>query len=37
MRALLAHSEVTSLNVDCDDPGILIDLDTPEDYERAKR
>jgi molybdenum cofactor cytidylyltransferase len=36
LRALLSHHEAASLNVDCDDPGILIDLDTPEDYERAK-
>jgi CTP:molybdopterin cytidylyltransferase MocA len=36
LRELLSRREASSLNVDCDDPGILIDLDTPEDYERAK-
>lgn len=37
LRVLLSRREAASLNVDCGDPGILIDLDTPEDYERAKR
>ncbi len=36
MRALLSRYKESSLDVVCDDPGILIDLDTPEDYERAK-
>lgn len=36
MRALLSNYKETSLDVACDDPGILIDLDTPEDYERVK-
>jgi molybdenum cofactor cytidylyltransferase len=36
LRALLSRRKGTSLDVACDDPGILIDLDTPEDYERAK-
>lgn len=36
LRELLSRRAATSLDVDCDDPGILIDLDTPEDYERAK-
>jgi len=36
MRALLSSYKATSLEVACDDPGILIDLDTPEDYERVK-
>ena len=34
LRALLAHYEQTSLEVSCDDPGILIDLDTPADFEK---
>jgi len=36
MRELLSRYRGTSLDVACDDPGILIDLDTPEDYELAK-
>ncbi len=36
LRALLSRRKGTFLDVACDDPGILIDLDTPEDYERAK-
>jgi molybdenum cofactor cytidylyltransferase len=36
MGALLSCYRETSLNVACDDPGILLDLDTPEDYERAQ-
>jgi molybdenum cofactor cytidylyltransferase len=35
MRALLAKSAENSRNVFCNDPGILMDIDTPEDYERA--
>ena len=37
MRTLLHRFEATSMNVACDDPGILIDMDTPDDYERAKK
>lgn len=36
MRVLLSRCKETSLDVACDDPGILLDLNTPEDYERAK-
>ncbi len=36
LRTLLSRYRATSLDVPCDDPGILIDLDTMEDYERAK-
>jgi molybdenum cofactor cytidylyltransferase len=35
MRALLARHQKTSIAVACDDPGILIDLDTPEDFKNA--
>jgi molybdenum cofactor cytidylyltransferase len=35
LRALLARYERTSLDVACEDPGILIDLDTPEDLKKA--
>ena len=35
LRALLARYEETSLDVACDDPGTLIDLDTPEDLIKA--
>lgn len=36
LGALLSLYRGTSMDVDCDDPGILINLNTPEDYERAK-
>jgi len=36
LRALLSRYRGTSMDVACEDSGILIDLDTPEDYERAK-
>jgi molybdenum cofactor cytidylyltransferase len=36
LRALLARYQETSLDVERDDPGILLDLDSPEDYKRAK-
>ncbi|MCX5905800.1 MAG: nucleotidyltransferase family protein [Deltaproteobacteria bacterium] len=36
LRVLLSRCKGRSVDVACDDPGILIDLDTPEDYERAK-
>jgi molybdenum cofactor cytidylyltransferase len=35
LRALLARYERTSLDVACEDQGILIDLDTPEDLKKA--
>ncbi|MEN6621710.1 MAG: nucleotidyltransferase family protein [Smithella sp.] len=35
LRALLARYTETSWDVYCSDPGILLDIDTPEDYERA--
>lgn len=36
MGALLARCRDTSLDVPCDDPGIHVDLNTPDDYERAQ-
>lgn len=36
MGALLSRCRETSLDVACEDPGILVDLNTPEDYERAQ-
>jgi len=35
LRSLLSRYEERTAEVDCNDPGILIDLDTPEDYRRA--
>ncbi len=35
LRALLARYKDASRDVHCNDPGILLDIDTPEDYERA--
>lgn len=35
LRRLLARYTQKSRNVLCNDPGILMDIDTPEDYERA--
>ena len=35
MRALLAEYTEKSRDVYCTDPGILLDIDTPEDYEKA--
>ncbi|MEN6375725.1 MAG: nucleotidyltransferase family protein [Smithella sp.] len=35
LRALLARHPQKSCNVICNDPGILTDIDTPEDYEKA--
>lgn len=37
MRALLSRYSEDALNVDCGDPGILVDLDTPKDYEKISR
>ena len=36
LRALLAAYHERCADVDCDDPGILIDLDTPEDYRKYR-
>jgi CTP:molybdopterin cytidylyltransferase MocA len=36
LGSLLSRYRGTSLDVACDDSGVLIDLDTQEDYERAK-
>ena len=35
MRALLSRYNGEDLNIDCHDPGILMDIDTPEHYENA--
>lgn len=35
LRALLARHTQKTCNVGCHDPGILTDIDTPEDYEKA--
>jgi CTP:molybdopterin cytidylyltransferase MocA len=35
LRVLLARYRHRSADVACDDPGILIDLDTPEDLQNA--
>jgi len=35
LRALLADCPARVVDVACDDPGILLDLDTPEDYAEA--
>lgn len=35
LRALLARYKETSRDVYCNDPGILLDIDTPQDYEKA--
>jgi CTP:molybdopterin cytidylyltransferase MocA len=37
MRALLSRYNGEALNIDCHDPGILMDIDTPEHYEKALR
>jgi len=34
MRALLEQYEHDAINVEVDDPGILLDMDTPEDYRQ---
>jgi len=36
LRALLAAYHERCAAVDCDDPGIMIDLDTPEDYRQYR-
>jgi CTP:molybdopterin cytidylyltransferase MocA len=35
LKNLLARHPDDALEVECDDPGILFDLDTPEDYRQA--
>jgi molybdenum cofactor cytidylyltransferase len=35
LRNLLSRHPDDALEVECDDPGILFDLDTPEDYRQA--
>jgi molybdenum cofactor cytidylyltransferase len=35
LRELLARYPDAALEVDCDDPGILMDVDTPEAYQRC--
>lgn len=35
LRVLLARLDRGIVDIECDDPGILIDLDTPEDYRRG--
>lgn len=37
MRALLSSYNEDALNVDCNDPGILKDFDTPEDFAKIGR
>lgn len=37
LRAFIARSCRRIVDVPCDDPGILIDIDTPDDYERHVR
>jgi CTP:molybdopterin cytidylyltransferase MocA len=37
LRALRDHPALLRLEVPCDDPGILIDLDTPEAWDAAER
>lgn len=36
LRALLSRYEEQTMNLDCDDPGIITDLDSKADYTRAK-
>jgi molybdenum cofactor cytidylyltransferase len=36
LRALLVAYKEHCVDVACDDPGILIDLDTPEDYQKYR-
>lgn len=37
LRSLLSRHEERSLDVECDDPGVLKDLNTPEDYEEMQQ
>ena len=36
LRALMHHFPQDVLEVDVDEPGILMDIDTPEDYDKAR-
>ena len=35
LRMFLSRYKERTIDVDCDDPGILMDIDTPEDYEKV--
>jgi CTP:molybdopterin cytidylyltransferase MocA len=35
LRALLARHAEDARDIECADPGILVDLDTPEEYRRS--
>jgi CTP:molybdopterin cytidylyltransferase MocA len=35
LRALRHHFPLDVLEVEVDEPGILVDIDTPEDYKKA--
>ena len=35
LRSLLARHAADARDVECDDPGLLVDLDTPEEYRRG--
>jgi len=35
LRAFFARAENLIIDIECDDPGIFIDVDTPEDYRKA--
>ncbi len=37
LKEFLSSVPETRRNIDIDDPGLDLDIDTPEDYERAKR
>jgi molybdenum cofactor cytidylyltransferase len=37
LRALMHHFPEDVLEVELDEPGILLDIDTPEDYSKAKK
>ncbi|AET66942.1 uncharacterized MobA-like protein [Desulfosporosinus orientis DSM 765] len=37
MRALLDHYEQDALEIEVEDPGILLDMDTPEDYQQMQK
>jgi molybdenum cofactor cytidylyltransferase len=37
LRTLLARHAAHTWHLECDDPGILMDLDTPEEYRKALR
>ncbi len=37
LRSLLARHDEEARDVECDDPGILVDLDTPDEYQQTCR